>query len=174
MEQAGGELEQVGLQNREPGIYTLLLHLDRSREIKVGSLNSLLFPEGYYSYTGSARGPGGLKRVKRHLRVLEGVNPARRWHIDYILPYTALVEIFVVKTRQNLECSIARRIGEAIAPVKGFGCTDCRCVTHLHYSPELNRIKEAVSSAYAACVERSAAGQPVQTDVSEGAVGPKL
>ena len=162
-----------GPENREPGIYTLLLHLDRSREITVGSLNELSFLEGYYSYTGSARGPGGLKRVERHMRVLEGTNSSRRWHIDYLLPYASVVEIFVINTRQNLECCIARRIGEVLASVKGFGCTDCRCVSHLHYSPELNRMKDAISSACHS-INQLGAGQPVQTDVSDGAVGPKL
>lgn len=137
---------------RGPGIYTLLLHLDRPREITVGSLGTLLFPEGYYSYTGSARGPGGQKRVERHLRVLRGVNSTRRWHIDYLLPFASLVEVLVVSTSQNLECSIAQRIGEALTPVKGFGCTDCRCVSHLHYSPEPGRMLEAVSSAHEICV----------------------
>jgi Uri superfamily endonuclease len=173
MEPEGREPKTPGPESREPGIYTLLLHLNRSRDIKVGSLNALLFPEGYYSYTGSARGPGGLKRVARHLRVIEGVNASRRWHIDHLLPYTTLVEVLVFNTRENLECFIARRVGETLAPVKGFGCTDCNCVSHLHYSPELNRMKEAISSAYALC-ERLAAGQPVQTDVSKRAVGPKL
>lgn len=174
MERERKEPKKLGPEYREPGIYTLLLHLERPTEIKVGSLDAFLFPAGYYSYTGSARGPGGLKRVARHMRVLKGMNSSRRWHIDHFLPYTALVEIFVVRTRQNLECCIAQRIGEALDPVKGFGCTDCRCVSHLHYSPELNRMREAISSSYAACVERLTAGQPVQTDVFEGAVGPKL
>ena len=141
--------KKPGPESSEPGIYSLLLHLNRPREMKVGSLNAILFPEGYYTYTGSARGPGGLKRVARHLRVIEGVNSSRRWHIDHLLPYTTLVEVFVFNTRQDLECFIARRVGETLTPVKGFGCTDCRCVSHLHYSSELKRMKEAISSAYA-------------------------
>lgn len=159
-ERTGHEIR--GLGGSEPAIYTLLLHLDRPRKIKIGSLGTLLFPQGYYSYTGSARGPGGLKRVERHLRVLQGANSTRRWHIDYLLPFANFVRVLTVKTRQNLECSIARSIGEALNPVKGFGCTDCRCVSHLHYSPELGRMLEAVSSAHAVGVMVSGSGAQLQ------------
>jgi hypothetical protein len=53
----------------------------------------------------------------------------------------------VVKSRGK-ECEVASRIGEFLEPVKGFGCTDCGCYTHLHYSPTYKRMKKAVSIAH--------------------------
>jgi len=119
----------------EKGIYTIVLRLEADRDIEVGSLGSVRFERGYYAYTGSARGPGGLVRVKRHLAVMEGTNSVQRWHIDYLLPYSTLVEVVATKTDEDFECSIARKIGERLHFVKGFGCTDCRCPSHLHFLP---------------------------------------
>ncbi len=132
----------------EPGIYTLVLRLDEKQEMRVGSLGMIPFRAGYYAYTGSARGPGGLKRVKRHLEVLQGARSTRRWHIDYLLPFTRIEETFITPTREDLECTIARRIGEVILSIPGFGCTDCDCVSHLHYSAEHEELFCAVRRAH--------------------------
>ncbi|MGD0953840.1 MAG: GIY-YIG nuclease family protein [Methanotrichaceae archaeon] len=131
-----------------PGIYTLVLLLDRAQEIEVGSLGIVQFVEGYYSYTGSARGPGGLKRVERHKRVLLGASSVRRWHIDYLLPYTSLVDAVVTRTFADLECRIAGRIGSELRVVPHFGSTDCRCPGHLHFSQELDQIQDVVCRAH--------------------------
>jgi len=135
-------------QSKEPGIYTLILRLDRGQEIEVGSLGTLSLARGYYCYTGSARGPGGLGRVDRHLQVLRGIKTVKRWHIDWLLPFTSFQEVFIKKTSLDLECHIAQRIGQWILPVKGFGCTDCRCTSHLNYSSDLNVMRKAVRLAY--------------------------
>jgi endonuclease-3 len=132
----------------EPGIYTLVLRLDEKQEVRVGSLGVILFPAGYYAYTGSARGPGGLKRVERHLEVLWGARRTQRWHIDYLLPFTSLEEAFITPTREDLECVIARRIEEVVLSIPSFGCTDCDCVSHLHYSAEKGELFCAVRRAH--------------------------
>lgn len=132
----------------DPGIYTLLLRLDRTREIEVGSLGIIQFVEGYYSYTGSARGPGGLKRLERHKRVLLGASSVRRWHIDYLLPYASLVEAVVTRTSADLECEIARRIGSNLDVIPHFGSTDCKCTGHLHFSTDLDLIRDVVHRAH--------------------------
>jgi len=132
----------------QPGIYTIVLRLERPLEIEVGSLGRLSFAAGLYSYTGSARGPGGLKRVDRHLQIMQGIRSTRRWHIDYLLPHTRLQEVIVTRTSSNLECRIASRIGEQLMPVQGFGCTDCRCISHLHYSLDLQEMLDAVRRAH--------------------------
>ena len=136
------------LQSNEPGIYTLILYLEKAREINVGSLGSVGFSAGYYSYTGSARGSGGLKRVDRHLQVLHGEKKTRRWHIDYLLPNTFFQELFITKTMRDVECQIARSIARKLLPVKGFGCTDCDCTSHLHYSKDLQKMRETVRKAH--------------------------
>jgi Uri superfamily endonuclease len=132
----------------EPGIYTILLMHGIAEEIKVGSLGVIAFAAGYYAYTGSAQGSGGCKRVDRHIRVLQGIESTRRWHIDYLLPKADFLEVFITKTTSDLECRIASMIGERLKPVKGFGCTDCTCLSHLHYAEDLQNMQEAVRLAH--------------------------
>lgn len=132
----------------EPGIYTLILGLDQERKINVGSLDCIQFREGYYAYTGSARGPGGLKRVKRHLDVLNGLNKSRRWHIDFLLPLAEFECVVATYTAQDLECAIARSIGAKLDSVQGFGCTDCNCCSHLHFSDDTEIMYSAVIKAH--------------------------
>jgi Uri superfamily endonuclease len=139
-------------QRNEPGIYTLILSLPQAEQIKVGSLGIIDFAGGFYSYTGSARGPGGLKRVDRHILVLEGIKTTRRWHIDYLLPHTGLVEVFITKTSLDLECSIAKAMGKRLMAVPRFGCTDCHCPGHLHYSRELQKMRVAAAEAHRAAM----------------------
>ncbi len=131
-----------------PGIYTLIIHLIGELEISVGSLGKISFAAGYYSYTGSGRGPGGLKRVQRHLQVLTGIKTTKRWHIDYLLPYTSIQEVFITPTQEDLECQIARSIGKLLASIKGFGCSDCRCQSHLHYAKDSEQMLQAVRQAH--------------------------
>ena len=133
----------------EPGIYTLILCLPRAEQIAVGSLGGIHFPEGFYSYTGSARGPGGLKRLDRHAAVMAGTSRTRRWHIDYLLPRCQWLLEVITRTDLDLECPIARSIGERLVSVPRFGCSDCRCASHLHYSEKEEEMRQAVSMAHA-------------------------
>ena len=162
----------------EPGIYTLVLRIKESSElverpkpakrsglgrsvleagqgaekglkIEIGSQGELHFPQGYYAYTGSARGPGGLSRVVRHQAVLAGRNPARRWHIDYLLPHTTLEMVAVSRTSLDLECSVARAIGSKLETIPKFGSTDCGCLGHLHRSCDRGPMVEVVLWAHA-------------------------
>ena len=139
-------------QRNEPGIYTLIILLPQARQITVGSLGVIDFARGFYSYTGSARGPGGLRRIDRHIQVSEGIRKTRRWHIDYLLPIARFQEVFITKTSLDLECSIADDIGKRLLPVPGFGCTDCRCISHLHYSQDLGVMRDAVALAHSAAI----------------------
>jgi Uri superfamily endonuclease len=139
-------------QKNEQGIYTLILSLPCAQKITIGSLGVIDFAGGFYSYTGSARGPGGLKRIDRHIQVLEGIKTTRRWHIDYLLPHAGFLEAFVTKTTLDLECRIANALEKRLMPVPRFGCTDCRCISHLHYSPGHVEMRAAVAEAHHAAV----------------------
>ncbi|MCX6673586.1 MAG: GIY-YIG nuclease family protein [Methanothrix sp.] len=139
-------------QKNEPGIYTLILSLPQAGQIKVGSLGVMDFAKGFYSYTGSARGFGGLKRIDRHIQVSIGINKTRRWHIDYLLPHAGFLEVFISKTTLDLECRIATAMGKRLLPVPGFGCTDCRCLSHLHYSLNHGEMREAAALAHYAAM----------------------
>lgn len=114
---------------RTPGVYHLVLRLRRARTIQVGRLGRFGFDAGYYVYTGSAM--GGLEaRIARHRRRRKKL----WWHIDYLLRQAELVDVVAVPTSGRIECELNRRVlslpGAAV-PVKGFGASDCSCVTHL-------------------------------------------
>ncbi len=132
----------------DSGIYTLVLFLDRDKKLEVGSLGNLQLAEGYYAYTGSARGPGGLKRLERHKRVLKGRSSIRRWHIDYLLPCASFIDAVVSRTSVDIECRIAGRIGSELEVIPNFGSSDCRCPGHLHFSKRLDRIQDVVRRAH--------------------------
>ena len=77
---------------RVRGTYILILRLDRTRTLQVGSLGRFRFPGGYFAYVGSAFGPGGLGgRLKHHL------NPSApaHWHIDTLRKVARLHQVWL-------------------------------------------------------------------------------
>jgi len=123
-----------------PGIYCLVL-ANPACTVRVGQLGECRFPAGRLCYIGSALGPGGLVRVRRHLRLAGEQDRPPRWHIDYLLTdprFTPEAVVWAVTT-ERLECAVARALGEP--GIKGFGCSDCRCPTHL-FSREENPVAE--------------------------------
>jgi endonuclease-3 len=125
----------------EKGIYTMLLKLSETTQIKVGSLGPIGFQPSYYAYTGSALGSGGFKRVQRHLKVAARTNLTRRWHLDYFIPETEVNCVILTNTEGDLECLIASEIGRGAESIVGFGSTDCECRSHLHYYQDLDSLK---------------------------------
>jgi HEAT repeat protein/Uri superfamily endonuclease len=122
------------------GAYVLALSLEAPRTISIGRLGCFHLPVGWYLYSGSARGPGGLvARLKRHRRRL---GPAKRahWHIDYLREHATWSGAWVRPTSEGLECGWTRALlqlpGARIA-VPGFGASDCQCPGHLVHVPEL-------------------------------------
>ncbi|MDY6877566.1 MAG: GIY-YIG nuclease family protein [Chloroflexota bacterium] len=115
----------------QPGTYVLILHLPRPAAITVGRLGCFRFPAGWYTYAGSARGPGGLAaRIARHLRVSKPL----RWHVDYLRGHAQLVEVWYTEGRQRKECGWAAAVSAlpgASIPVPRFGASDCHCPAHL-------------------------------------------
>lgn len=111
----------------------LVLHLSNEQAVVVGRLGSNVFPAGYYLYTGSALGPGGLAgRLGRHLR------PASRphWHIDYLRQHAGIEEIWLAASTERLEHEWATAISQlpgAAIPMPRFGASDCRCPAHLFH-----------------------------------------
>ncbi|MFB6077265.1 MAG: DUF123 domain-containing protein, partial [Candidatus Nanohaloarchaea archaeon] len=67
------------------GTYTLVVQVDQDLTREVGALGNIRFSSGWYAYTGSAMGPGGLQRVERHREVAAGEREVRHWHIDHLL-----------------------------------------------------------------------------------------
>jgi len=114
------------------GVYCLVLQ-NSPCSVNIGALGTLDFCGGWHVYVGSARGPGGLLRVARHIRYSRHPGDMQRWHIDYILAHPAfsLVSAICASSDDDFECRLAGLI-EAL-PVAGFGCSDCRCQSHLFY-----------------------------------------
>jgi len=117
------------------GTYVLHILLTKSQEITVGRLGRFLFPAGLYLYCGSARGSGGIRaRVGRHLRR----NKTLHWHVDYLLQQGTPTRVWYALSAERLECAWSRAVLHlpgALAPVAGFGSSDCACSTHLTYLP---------------------------------------
>ena len=112
------------------GFYILLI--EAHGWIKVGKLGRFPF-DGDYLYIGSARGPGGFKRVERHLAIAAGEGKARRWHIDYLLAAGTLQAAWLIPDTSLDECELVRKlIARGAAPaIPGFGASDSECETHL-------------------------------------------
>ena len=130
----------------KPGTYALLLRSDASTCTRIGRWGRLNVRPGYYIYVGSALGPGGvLARVSRHCREQK----TRHWHIDYLREFTIPVSVWYSHSPTRLEHCWADAVAKLneTEPVKGFGCSDCRCNSHLSFSarePEMPEFAAAV------------------------------
>ena len=113
------------------GTYILLLYLRKRTYITVGYLGLIPFTRGWYAYVGSAFGPGGLAaRLSRHLRQ----EKKYRWHIDYLRAAATPKQIWYSEADESLEHLWADNLlGAKGLPIVGFGCSDCRCPSHLFY-----------------------------------------
>ncbi len=115
------------------GIYALEICLSRDVFLSVGALGKIAFSRGVYVYIGS--GQRNLEqRVRRHF----GEEKKVFWHLDYLLS-DRNAKITRAKIRQAgkvRECMVARELGRQGTPVAGFGCSDCRCASHLFWFPE--------------------------------------
>lgn len=114
------------------GTYALVLHMSRSRRIRIGRLGTFSFPAGHYLYVGSAFGPGGLRaRIAHHMK--RATHP--HWHIDYLRQAADVVDVWYTAGKR-LECAWARRLSKGACvytPVAGFGSSDCECPAHLFF-----------------------------------------
>jgi len=114
---------------REPGAYVLVFGVPRAVRVRVGRLGPVGFGPGFYCYVGSARG-GLASRLARHLRRRK----RKRWHVDYLAARARVAGLFVWPGRGADECALSRALAAiADGAVDGFGASDCRCRTHLHF-----------------------------------------
>jgi len=113
------------------GSYVLLLHLPQSQHITIGKKGRVHFTRGYYAYVGSAL--NGLdRRIQRH----KSLKKKMHWHIDYLLDHAQLQEVYVKENSDKEECNIARGFAQQLPSIKGFGCSDCDCSSHLFYGEQ--------------------------------------
>ena len=110
------------------GTYLLLVYLEQETEIKVGSLGRVKFLPGYYIYAGKHR-VNLEKRLERHFSGKKRV----RWHVDYLT--TEVQPLCAYYFPEDAECRLATLLASQLSGIKGFGSSDCKCVSHLFYSP---------------------------------------
>ena len=132
--------------NVASGVYVLVLSLACAKRVTVGQLRTIEFAPGFYAYVGSAMGPGGFKRVARHLDVSTGRNKTHKWHIDYLSAVAEIIGISKIVTGDRIECEMARNLAlnPVLTGVAGFGSSDCRCSTHLFYARHLHNLENAI------------------------------
>jgi sugar fermentation stimulation protein A len=109
------------------GSYLVLFKVHERKTISIGKLGSIHFKAGYYIYIGSAK-KGLSQRIERHVRSRKKLF----WHIDYLRGVAEFHVALPVRSSDNLECEIAKKI-KAFAEweVPGFGASDCVCSSHL-------------------------------------------
>jgi Uri superfamily endonuclease len=129
------------------GIYALVFQ-NRSCTLPVGCLGEVRFRRGWHVYVGSAGGPGGFARVRRHRRLARERDRPPRWHVDHLLlsPEFILRHILCGPSGEGLECALAGALGGNAVP--SFGSSDCTCRSHLFHRPAdpVGEVREAMAS----------------------------
>jgi len=110
------------------GSYILVIKLKEKKSIQIGKLGKIIFEKGFYVYVGSALN-GLEQRINRHLRK----NKKKHWHIDYFLEFTNIVGIIYKESQTRDECNIAIELDKYLASIPDFGCSDCKCKSHLFF-----------------------------------------
>ena len=127
------------------GTYCLIIHLRKDTSIEVGKCGSINFKMGYYVYVGSAL--NSLEsRLKRHL----SPNKKLFWHVDYLLNSSnaGIEEIVFAVDEGKWECVLAAEISKEGVEVGDFGCSDCKCSSHLFYFDELEESTAVCISSF--------------------------
>ncbi len=127
------------------GTYCLIIEVEKDSKILVGRLQQLQFKRGFYIYVGSAL--NSLEsRVTRHLSSKKKLH----WHVDYLLMDSSsnIKEVIYSQGEEKIECSLASLISDKSSPVARFGCSDCKCGSHLFYFEEYDNALKGVLSAF--------------------------
>jgi sugar fermentation stimulation protein A len=112
------------------GSYLIILELRKTAIAAAGSLGNMSFKAGWYVYAGSAM-KNLSRRVSRHLRK---IRKQKHWHLDYLTPHAESISALPIRSYHNLECKLAAALkGLGGGGIPGFGCSDCRCDSHLYY-----------------------------------------
>ena len=110
------------------GSYILIIENKINQNISIGKLGNIFFKKGFYIYVGSAM--NSLEgRITRHKRS----EKKNHWHIDYLLKKTNTVDIYYKQSENKEECKIAKEFSKEFEIIPSFGCSDCRCNSHLFF-----------------------------------------
>ena len=122
--------ERAGEIPAHPGAYLLLVSLDKTVPFNRPKVGSIDVTSGSYVYSGSARGPGGLRsRLKRHFARQKAIH----WHVDQLT--VAAKQVGALVSYDISECELVdllTKTGAFRSAIDGFGSSDCRrCTSHL-------------------------------------------
>jgi Uri superfamily endonuclease len=132
-----------------PGTYTLLVEVPEPATVEFGAQGAYDLDAGWYAYTGSAFGAGGLQRVDRHRELAGGERDARHWHVDYLLGHTESgVDAVYVTEDEGVECETAGTLAATAVPVPGLGASDCDCEARLAYAQSRRTLAAAASDCH--------------------------
>jgi Uri superfamily endonuclease len=127
------------------GTYCLLINLKTNQLIQIGRKGKINFNKGCYVYVGSAM--NSLEgRIRRHLRK----DKKMHWHVDYLLdnPNSHIVQVFFSDDGVKHECDLATCIAEEGTGIQGFGCSDCKCHSHLIYFSKIDEAEDACKNGF--------------------------
>lgn len=117
----------------------MIIDISEDLETIVGGLGRVSFKKGNYIYIGSAKSCLEA-RLRRHLRKDKKIF----WHIDYLLQNgkVQILQIWVIQ--KSIECWMAdvfnkNSLSEVVK--KGFGSSDCNCLTHLFYIKNKEKVE---------------------------------
>ena len=126
------------------GCYCLIINLEKNCEIKIGKkLGKIDFKKGFYVYVGSAMN-SMESRLNRHLSDEKKLH----WHIDYLLKKAKITDIVYSESTKKIECNLTRYISTEAERIRDFGCSDCKCESHLYYFKNRKEAIESVENAY--------------------------
>jgi len=120
-----------------------LAELDEEKDITVGNRHRYHLQKGCYAYVGSALS-SLEKRMRRHL----SPEKKRYWHIDYLLERAKIQNIIYAETEERKECVLAKILFRRLPAVADFGCSDCRCQSHLFFCPERQALENLAINAF--------------------------
>jgi Uri superfamily endonuclease len=110
-----------------------LISYFKGGNITVGKLGRIKLKKGYYVYVGS-----GLFRIERHYRKKKKL----KWHIDYLLKKARIVGFALSRKK---ECKVASLFSR-FQYIKNFGCSDCKCSSHLFYSVSMKKVEKLLDN----------------------------
>jgi Uri superfamily endonuclease len=115
--------------------YVLWIILERRIKRSIGKLGPICFKKGNYFYVGSAE-KNFDSRIRRHI----SKKKKKFWHIDHLLS-CAQATIHKVCSGSKSECALSRFfLLNGFEYVRGFGCSDCKCVSHLFFTQDNNAV----------------------------------
>jgi len=130
----------MGIIKKLEATYILLINISEDLKIRIGRLGEVFFKEGDYIYIGSAKGCLE-RRLQRHLRKEKRIF----WHIDYLLENQKVKILQIWTMDKKEECQTVEVFYQDPTTKiikKGFGSSDCQCLTHLFFIGDKKKTKK--------------------------------